>query len=51
MVPLASNASTASPPYTTLATLTLDKQEVYKLLYNKYKDNLSLVKQQLESLR
>jgi hypothetical protein len=51
VAPLATNASTSSPPHTTLATLTLDEREVYKLLYNEYKDNLSLVKQQIESLR
>ncbi len=51
MAPLARDASTSSLPYTTLTTLILDEQEVYKLLYNEYKDNLLLVKQQIESLR
>ncbi len=51
MAPLARDASTSSPPHTTLATLISDEREVYKLLYNEYKDNLSLVKQQIESLR
>ena len=51
VAPLARDASTSSPPHTTLATLTSDEREVYKLLYNEYKDNLSLVKQQIESLR
>ncbi len=44
VAPLASDASTSSPPHTTLTTLTSDEREVYKLLYNEYKDNLSLMK-------
>ena len=40
VAPLAREASISNSPNTTLATLTSDKQEVYKLLYNKYKESL-----------
>ena len=48
--PLASGASKSNPPNTTLEMLTSDERDTYKLLYGRYKDQLSLVNRQLDSL-
>lgn len=48
--PAPADASTVEG-HTTLTTLTSDEREIYKLLYSEYKESLSLVKQELDTLR
>ncbi|KAI0991000.1 hypothetical protein K3495_g17187, partial [Podosphaera aphanis] len=37
--------------HTTFATLTSDEREIFKLLYNEYKESLSLARQEMETLK
>lgn len=52
-LPTSPEAIEASPVarHTTLATLTPDERDVFKLLYNEYKEKLSQVKAEIESLK